>query len=266
MVKTVGWEFVDGRDFSREISSDTAGIIINESALNILGLKNPVGESLTWRPGGSERGTFKIVGVVKDMVKGSPFEPTDPSIIFLSQFDLQNLYIRLNPNISAHEALPKIQAVFSALVPSAPFDYTFADQDYEAKFRAEARIGKLAVIFTVLAIFISCLGLFGLASFIAEQRTKEIGIRKVMGASVTNVWKMLSKDFIVLVIIACMISVPVAFYFMNTWLQGYAYRIEISWWIFLLASTGAIAITVATVSYQAIRAGRMNPVNSLRSE
>ena len=179
--KTIGWEFVQGRDFSREISSDLSGIIINESALKILGLENPIGESLTWQPGGSERGTYKILGVVKDMVKGSPFEPTDPSIIFLTEDDLSNLYIRINPKISAHQALPEIQKVFKAIVPSAPFDYTFADEDYAAKFRAEERIGTLAAVFTGLAILISCLGLFGLASFVAEQRTKEIGIRKVLG-------------------------------------------------------------------------------------
>ncbi len=264
--KTIGWQFVDGRDFSREVRSDTAGIVINESALKILGLRDPVGEVLKWNPGGSERGSFEILGVVKDMVKGSPFEPTDPSIIFLSNFDLQNLYVRINPKVSPHEALPKIQKVFNQLVPSAPFDYTFADDDYEAKFRAEERIGKLAAVITILAIVISCLGLFGLTSFVAEQRTKEIGIRKVLGASMMNVWKMLSKDFIVLVIIACVVSVPIAFYAMDGWLQNYDYKMEISWWVFLLASVGALVITIVTVSFQAIKAAMMNPVKSLRSE
>ena len=264
--KTIGWQFVEGRDFSREVRSDTAGIIINESALKILGLEDPVGEFLNWRPGGSERGMFEILGVVKDMVKGSPFEPTDPSIIFLSNFDLQNLYVRISPDVSAHKALPKIQKVFNQLIPSAPFDYTFADDDYEAKFRAEERIGKLAAVITVLAVAISCLGLFGLASFVAEQRTKEIGVRKVLGASLANVWKMLSKDFIVLVIIACLISVPISFYAMDVWLQSYDYRMEISWWVFLVASVGALVVTIVTVSFQAIKAAMMNPVQSLRSE
>ena len=264
--KTIGWQFVDGRDFSREIRSDTAGIVINESALKILGLENPVGEFLSWKPMGTDRGTFEILGVVKDMVKGSPFEPTDPSIIFLSNFDLQNLYVRINPKVSAHEALPKIQKVFNQLVPSAPFDYTFADDDYEAKFRAEERIGKLAAVIAILAVIISCLGLFGLTSFVAEQRTKEIGIRKVLGASMTNVWKMLSKDFIVLVVIACFVSIPIAFYAMNGWLQNYDYKMEISWEVFLVASIGALVITIVTVSFQAIKAAMMNPVKSLRSE
>ena len=264
--KTIGWEFILGRDFSREIASDLSGIVINESASKILGLEDPIGESLTWKPGGTERGTYKILGVVKDMVKGSPFEPTDPSIIFLTEDDLSNLYIRINPNVSAHQALPEIQKVFKAIVPSAPFDYTFADEDYAAKFRAEERIGTLAAVFTGLAILISCLGLFGLASFVAEQRTKEIGIRKVLGASVINVWQMLSRDFIGLVIIASIIAVPIAFYIMNAWLEGYVYRIKISAWILVFSSVGALVITIITVSFQAIKAGMMNPVKSLRSE
>lgn len=264
--KTVGWEFVQGRDFSREISSDLSGIIINESAARIFDLKNPIGESLSWRPGDADRGTYKILGVVKDMVKGSPFDPTDPSVIFLSEGDLSNLYVRISPNVSAHKALPEIQKVFKAIVPSAPFDYTFADDDYAAKFRAEERIGTLAAIFAVLAIMISCLGLFGLASFVAEQRTKEIGIRKVLGATAVNVWQMLSRDFIKLVIIASIIAVPIAFYFMNAWLEGYIYRINISGWILVSSCTGAVLITIVTVSYQAIKAGMVNPVKSLRSD
>jgi putative ABC transport system permease protein len=197
--KAIGWEFVDGRDFSREFASDLSGIIINESALEILGIENPVGESINWSPS-DNRGDYKILGVVKDMVKGSPYEPTNPSIIFLSENDMQWLYIKMKPTASAHEALPKIRSVLASIVPSAPFDYTFADEAYGAKFRAEERIGKLATLFSGLALLISCLGLFGLASFMAEQRTKEIGIRKIMGASVTNLWRMLSKDFVVLVL------------------------------------------------------------------
>jgi putative ABC transport system permease protein len=264
--KTIGWDFIAGRDFSREVSSDTAAIVINESAAKLLGIDEPVGESLRWRPGQVDRGTFKILGVVKDMVKGSPFEPTDPSIIFLSKFDMQNLYIRMNPAVSAGEALPRIQAAFHKIVPSAPFDYTFADQDYETKFRAEERIGQLAGLFSILAILISCLGLFGLTSFVAEQRTKEIGIRKVLGASMAQVWQMISKDFIVLVVVASFVATPIAFYFMNSWLESYQYRIKISGWIFLWAAVGALIVAVVTVSFQAIKAANMNPVKSLRSE
>jgi putative ABC transport system permease protein len=264
--QTVGWEFTDGRDFSREFPSDLSGIVINESALKILGLENPVGELLTWAPGGTDRGTYKILGVVKDMVKGSPYEPTDPSIIFLSENDMRWLYIKIKPTVSAHEALPKIQSVLSSIVPSAPFDYTFADEAYGAKFRAEERIGKLATLFSALALLISCLGLFGLASFMAEQRTKEIGIRKIMGASVISLWKMLSKDFVVLIVISCGLAIPISFYFMNSWLGQYEYRTTISWNVFIITGMGALTVTLLTVSFQAIKAALMNPVKSLRSE
>lgn len=262
--KTLGWELVDGRDFSRDIQSDRSAIIINESALKLLGLKKPVGEVLNWSPGGNDRGKFEIVGVVKDMVKGSPFEATQPSILFPSDADLDNLYVRVNPRISIHDALPRIQTIFRQLFPSVPFDHTFADDDYAAKFRAEERLGELAAVFTVLALVISCLGLFGLISFVAEQRSKEIGIRKVLGASVGNVWKMLSRDFMTLVILACGISIPIAFYVMNGWLENYSYRMEIPWWVFLLAGVLAIGIAFVTVSFQAIKAAVANPVHSLK--
>ena len=264
--KTIGLEFLQGRDFSREFPSDTAGILVNESAANMLGINDPVGESLHWKPGSLDRGTFKILGVIKDMIKGSPFEVTDASVIFLSKNDLPNLYIRINPEVSVHDALPKIHAVFQRIVPSAPFDYTFADEDYEAKFRAEEKVGQLAGLFAILAVVISCLGLFGLTSFVAEQRTKEIGIRKVLGASIGQIWQMLSKDFILLAAIASIIASPLAFYLMNEWLQSFQYRIQISGWIFLWAAAGAIIVTFFTVSLQAIKAAKMNPVNSLKTE
>lgn len=264
--KTIGLEFLQGRDFSREFPSDTAGILINESAASMLGINNPVGESLHWRPGNLDRGTFKILGVIQDMVKGSPFEVTDASIIFLSNHDLSNLYIRINPEVSVHEALLKIQAVFQRIIPSAPFDYTFADEDYAAKFSAEERVGSLAELFAILAVVISCLGLFGLTSFVAEQRTKEIGIRKVLGASIGQLWQMLSKDFILMVGIASIIASPIAFFLMDQWLQSYQYRIQISGWIFLWAAVGAIVVTFFTVSLQAVKAAKMNPVKSLKTE
>jgi ABC-type antimicrobial peptide transport system permease subunit len=147
-----------------------------------------------------------------------------------------------------------------------PFDYYFADEQYARKFSSEVRIGKLSTVFAALAIFISCLGLFGLASFVAEQRTKEIGIRKIVGASTYSLWQMLSKDFVVLVVIACVIAIPVAYYYLTGWLQQYEYRTQISWWVFAVTGAGALLVTLLTVSYQAIRAAMMNPVKSLRSE
>ena len=176
------------------------------------------------------------------------------------------MHMRINPGMSASEALPKIESVFKKIAPAAPFDYKFVDTEYGLKFAAEERIGKLAALFAIFAIFISCLGLFGLASFVAEKRTKEIGIRKVLGASVYNLWRMLSKDFVVLVLISCFVAVPVAYYFLHQWLQQYEYRTEISWWIFAVAIGGSLMITLFTVSFQAIKAALANPVKSLRTE
>jgi ABC-type antimicrobial peptide transport system permease subunit len=174
--------------------------------------------------------------------------------------------LKLNPQKSASESIAKIESIFRKIIPSAPFDYKFADNEFAAKFASETRIGQLSGFFAILAILISCLGLFGLASYVAEQRTKEIGVRKVLGASVFSVWKMLSKDFVVLVIIAMVIVIPVSYYFMHQWLQNYQYRTEISWWVFVLAGISAIIITIATVSFQSIKAALANPVKSLKAE
>jgi len=262
--KTVGWELLQGRDFSKQLSSDSASIILNESAVKLAGLKNPVGQTVNWEPGWKERGYYKIIGVVKDMVKGSPFQATFPSVIFLGGGDW--LFVRIDPNTSVHEALSKMEAGFKKVIPDLPFDYKFVDEEYGLKFIAEERIGKLATFFAILAIIISCMGLFGLASYVAEQRTKEIGVRKVLGASVFNVWTLLSKGFVTLVIISCFIAIPVAWYFLNGWLQKYEHRIHMSWWIFGGAITCALLITLITVSFQAIKAAIANPVKSLRTE
>lgn len=264
--KTIGWEFVEGRDFSREFPTDLSGIVINESARKLMGLEDPVGELVTWHPTWREGGTFKILGVVRDMVKGSPFEPTDPSIIFLTEDDQRWLYIKINPTVSASEALPKIQSAFTRLIPSAPFDYKFADEAYGAKFRSEERVGNLAGVFSFLAILISCSGLFGLASFVAEQRTKEMSVRKVLGASIGNVWRLMSKEFIALVAISCVIAIPLSASFMEKWLQQYDYRTTIGWYVFGVAGIGALVITLLTVSFQAVRVALANPVDSLKSE
>jgi len=195
----------------------------------------------------------------------SPFAPVKPTVFFL--FGSPNwINIKLNANVSSATALPAIENAFRKLVPAAPFEYKFADEEYDAKFRTEERIGKLAGFFAVLAVLISCLGLFGLASFTAEQRTKEIGIRKVLGASVAALWRMLSKDFVLLVAVASFIAMPLAWYAMSEWLENYQYRTEMSWWIFVLAGAGALMLTLATVSYQAVRAAWVDPVKSLKTE
>lgn len=266
--KTVGWQFVSGRNFSKDFASDTAGFVINESAARLLGAADPVGMVVSWKSQwmtNNIRKSFTVLGVVKDMVMESPFAPVKPTVFFL--FGSPNwINIRLNPHVGSATALPAIESVFKKLEPAAPFEYKFADQEYDAKFRTEERIGKLAGFFAVLAVLISCLGLFGLASFTAEQRTREIGIRKVLGASVAALWRMLSTDFVLLVAVASLIAVPLAWYSMNEWLENYQYRTEISWWIFVLAGAGALALTLATVSYQAIKAALTNPVKSLKME
>jgi len=263
---TVGWQFIAGRDFSEEFASDSSGFIFNEAAIKYMNITNPVGQIVHWKnaPYSVDK-DFRILGVIKDMVMDSPFEPVEPAVYFLQGWHGW-FTIKINPEVSASEAMPEIERVFKKIIPSAPFDYKFADQEYALKFVAEERVGKLASVFSILAIFISCLGLFGLASFVSEQRTKEIGIRKVVGATVFNLWRMLSKDFVVLTLISCLIATPIAYYSLKDWLQNYSYRIEISLWIFFLVSAGAVLITLITVSYQAIKAAVANPVKSLRSE
>ncbi len=263
--KTIGLEFVEGRDFSPEIESDSKGVLINESAAKLMREDNPIGETLIWY-WGERRLEYKVLGIVKDMVKGSPFEPTDPSMIFLSGRPEEWLYIRMNPRVSTREAISKIEDVFSALNPSVPFDFAFADEKYNAKFKAEERVGALAAVFSFLAIVISCLGLVGLASFVAEQRTKEIGIRKVLGATVTQIWSLLSKEFVMLVGISCAIAIPLTYTFMSSWLEQYAYRTTIPWHVFTISGIGALSLALLMVSFQSLRAGVSNPVNSLRSE
>lgn len=260
--KTVGWIFKDGRDFSREFASDSNAFVINEAAAKFLGFENAVGEILTW----NDR-NYTIIGVIQDMIIESPYEPVRAALWHIDRYDNANLVIlKLNPEMSSHDAIEKIKVIFTKYNPASPFEYQFVDQEYARKFSDEERIGKLASSFAVLAVFISCLGIFGLASFVAEQRTKEIGVRKVLGASVVNLWGMLSKDFVVLVSISLVLSMPMAWYFMSGWLLKYEYRSTISWWIFVVAALGALIITLLTVSFQAIKAALMNPVNSLRSE
>jgi len=196
----------------------------------------------------------------------SPYEPAKQTMYFLDSSIGGILNIKLSPNTSTASALAKVQAVCKKYSPEEPFSYTFADEEYAHKFAEEERVGKLAAFFAILAIFISCLGIFGMASFIAEQRVKEIGVRKVLGATVFNLWQLLSKDFVAMVLVSLLIAIPVAYYFMHSWLQNYQYRTQLSWWIFAAAGSGALIITLLTVSFQAIKAAMANPVKSLRTE
>jgi ABC-type antimicrobial peptide transport system permease subunit len=259
--KTIGWRFSDGRDFSRSFLSDSAAVVINQTAVHFMGLKNPVGANIKYYGH-----LFKVIGVAKDMITDSPYGQVRPTVYFLSKDASSVVLLKINPRMSASEALDKIGNAFKTYNPAQPFEYQFVDQEYAKKFGDEERIGTLASSFASLAIFISCLGLFGMASFMAEQRVKEIGVRKVLGASVLNLWGLLSKDFIVLVIISLLIASPVAYYFMHSWLQSYQYHSNIAWWIFAVTAAGAMTITLLTVSYQSIKAALANPVKSLRSE
>ncbi len=259
--KTMGWQFTDGRDFSSRFLTDSSGMVLNEAAVKYMGLKNPVGQII--RYGDQDH---VVLGVIKNMVMESPYEPVKQAVFLISKNMGGYLDIRINPKMSTHEALGKIEAICKTYSPSVPFAYKFVDDEYDKKFGDEERVGTLATFFAALAIFISCLGLFGMASFMAEQRTKEIGVRKVLGATVFGLWQLMSKDFVILVGISLLIAIPVADYFMTGWLQHYNYHTEMSWWIFAATGAGAIIITLLTVSYQSIKAALANPVKSLKTE
>jgi putative ABC transport system permease protein len=259
--KTVGLQIVEGRDFSEKFSTDSSAILINETAANLIGRKNIIGKII--RRNGM---TLQVVGVVKDALFNSPYRNAFPQIYAIDNNQRYVINIKLKSTEATNTALAKVGDVFKKLNPSAPFDYKFVDKEFAKKFDTDERIGKLSAVFAILAIFISCLGLFGLASFVAEQRTKEIGVRKVLGASVTNLWQLLSKDFVFLVLIASVLAIPISYYFLHSWLQKYEYHTHISWWVFAVAALGAVLITLLTVSYQAIKAALMNPVKSLKTE
>jgi putative ABC transport system permease protein len=264
--KVTRWQIVEGRDFSRDLATDSLSFVINEAAVRYMGLKDPVvGQRIKW----GDNGNYTIIGVVKDMIMRSPFEAARQTIFYEHAGFVSNLNVidvRIRPDVSPTIALSKIASVYKKYDSENPFEYQFVDQEYAKKFTSEERVGKLAGFFTALAIFISCLGLFGLASFIAEQRTREIGVRKVLGASILNLWQLLSSEFIRLVVLSLLIGGPIAWWVMQGWLQNYHYHAGLSWWIFALAGTGAVLITLLTVSFQAIKAAMANPVKSLRTE
>ena len=259
--KTVGWQFTKGRDFSEKFATDKSGVILNEAAVKYMRLKDPVGKTIKWNGN-----PLTVVGVIKDMIAESPYEPVRQSMYLMVPGIGPVITIRLNPALSVSEAIKQIQPVFAKLNPSSPFEYKFVDEEYGRKFAAEERIGVLSTLFAALAIFISCLGIFGLASFIAQQRIWEVGVRKVLGASVVSLWKLLASEFVWLVVIAFVISVPVANYFADQWLQKYEYKTNISWWIFAGAGIGAMIVTLITVSFHTVKAALANPMKSLRTE
>jgi len=258
---TNGFQFVEGRDFSRDLRSDSSAVIINEMAAKLFGEGKALGTKIRFGSG-KER---TIVGVIKDQIRWTPFSKQSPHLYYIGYEGMGHLTIRLNPSMPTAEALKKVQEVIHQRDPNSPFEYNFQDEDYSRLFHNEERMGKLAAVFAVLAIVISCIGIFGLAAFAASQRIKEIGIRKVLGASVFKLWSMLSLEFIWLVLLAIVIAFPIAYYLARQWLSQYEYRVDVSWSIFALTGSLALVITLLTVSYQALRAAWMNPVNCLRS-
>ncbi|EDP71731.1 putative FtsX-related transmembrane transport protein [Flavobacteriales bacterium ALC-1] len=260
----IDWEILEGRDFSQEFASDSLAFLVNETAVKYMNLENPIGEFINW--GGDEN--YKIIGVVKDMVTLSPFDPIVPTLYVLHQGDYLNyINIKIASNTDNVEAaMNTIESVFHKYNPENLFTYTFLDDEYQENFIAEKRTAKLVGIFSIVAIFISCLGVLGLSIYMAVQRKKEIGIRKVLGASVKSIWQLLSKQFIVLVIISLLIAMPIGYYLSSQWLLEYSYRIDINFWIFALAGGITIGITIVTVSFQAIKAAIANPVDSLKTE
>jgi len=263
-VKTVGVKLADGRDIDvYNYPTDTMAMLLNEEAVKMMRLKNPVGKTVTFTPDGRQ---WHVVGVVKNFILESPYEKINPMMIVGPSQFFQVIHIRLNPANSAAVDLAKAEKIFKQYNPQYPFDYVFADESYAKKFSDEKRTETFAQLFAGLTIFISCLGLFGLATYMAENRIKEVGVRKVLGASAVNITFLLSKDFLKLIIISVLIASPVAYITMSKWLSNYQYRTEIQWWIFFSAGLLAIFIALVAVSSQAIKAALSNPVKSLRTE
>ncbi|MBS1531650.1 MAG: ABC transporter permease [Bacteroidetes bacterium] len=261
--KTVGMTFAAGHDFFDGTLADTLNIVINQAAAQKMRLKEPLNQLIKID---YSKNALRIIGMVNNAIIGSPFYSAMPTLYVYNPGWAGAILYRLNPNVKTQEAMAKIAVIFNKYNPSFPFNYRFADEAYNSSFQLESLVGLLAGIFAGLTIFISCLGLFGLAAYTAEQRKKEIGIRKVLGASITNVWVLLSKDFIVLVLLSCVIAAPVALYYLHNWLQKYDYHISIGPGVFVASALMAIVITLVTVSFQAIKAALTNPVKSLRSE
>jgi ABC-type antimicrobial peptide transport system permease subunit len=258
---TMGLRIKDGRVFYLNFKSDSNSVIINESLAALMNKKNIVGSIIS-----GQGHQFTVVGVIKDFIFNDMYAPAAPLMLFADTSNVNVMSVRLKEGVSVPAALAKMETIFKNNNPGYPFDYSFIDQQFAQLFKTETLIGQLAEVFAVLAISISCLGLFGLAAYTAEKRSKEIGIRKILGASVQGITGLISKDFLMLVGISCVISFPIAWWLMHDWLENYKYRIQISWWIFVGAGLLAVLIALLTVSFQAIKAAVANPVTSLRSE
>jgi len=266
-IPTLDIKVIKGRNFSKDFA-DSASALLNEEAVKQIGWKDPVGKWLDY-PGG-DNFRFKVIGVVKNFNTASLQAAITPFALFHSSsktYDMgvSNVVAKIRTNDLPH-VISQLETKWKSFVTGEPFDYNFLDTEFDAQYRSEQRLGSIFTIFATLSIFIACLGLFGLSAFMAERRTKEIGVRKVLGASVQNVVVLLSKDFLKLTLVAAIIAFPVSWYFMNKWLEDFAYRINIGWTIFLVAGISTLLVTLITISFQAISAALANPVKSLRTE
>ncbi|WP_345955347.1 ABC transporter permease [Mucilaginibacter sp. PAMB04168] len=264
-ISTLGIKLVQGRDIDLAMHpSDTAAVLLNETAVKQMQLKNPLGHTIYFSRMGDK--PITVVGVFKDFIIGSPYSPVSPMIVHGLRNWNYNMVVRLNAHNSTAKNLQLAGDVFKKYNPSYPFEYKFVDQRYAEKFANEVKTGTLAALFAGLTIFISCLGLFGLAAYMAENRSKEIGIRRVLGASVSSVIQLLTAEFVVLVVIALAIATPIGWWVMHNWLQNYTYHVTVGWFTFAMAGVTAILLAVGTVSMQAVRAANANPVDSMRAE
>ncbi|MCK0161262.1 ABC transporter permease [Allomuricauda sp. F6463D] len=255
---TAGMEIIEGRGFSKNPAQDSTNIIVSESFTKLMGSGSAIGKTV--------EEDYPVIGVVKDYLYDDMYGSSDPVIFFNDPSEARFMYVKAKSGIATASALAAMEASLKKFNPAFPFEYEFVDDAYDAKFKSEKLIGNLSQIFALLAILISCLGLFGLSAFTADQRRKEIGVRKVLGSSITGIVGLLSKDFMRLVLMAIVIAIPIAWLLMQNWLEGYAYRISINAWAFVIAGAIAIIIALLTISFQAIKAARVNPVKSLRSE
>jgi len=262
LAKTMGIRFVAGRDIDiKNYPTDSTACVVNESAVKLMKFKNPIGQLIFDDPV-----SWHIVGVIKDFILTSPYEPTRPIIFKGPKYGRNVMNIKFSSDRTMDRNIATAEEIFRKYNPSYPFEYHFIDEEYARKFDDEKRTATLAGLFSGLTIVISCLGLFGLATYMAENRMKEVGVRKILGASISDIAALLSKDFLKLVIIAILIASPLAWYFMYQWLSSFSYRVQISWTVFAMAGATSVFIALITVSFQAIRAAIANPVKSLRSE
>ncbi|WP_370340878.1 ABC transporter permease [Mucilaginibacter aurantiaciroseus] len=261
MLNTYQIKIIQGRDFAIDRPSDSTAVVLNEAAVKLMHLKDPIGQKLTWM--NAER---TVIGVVKNFVWGSPYEAVKPTIIGFTKGWIGNIGLRLNPANSVLKNLGLLQDIYHKYNPYYPFDYKFTDESFAQKFKSEQQLGTMAIMFACLAIIISCLGLFGLASFSAERRGKEISIRKILGASTAGLWLKLSQEFVKLVLISFVIGAVISWYNIDQWLKSYTYHTGFNIWVFVATLFSSIALCLLAVSWQAIKAAWVNPVKNLRSE